>query len=227
MPAGAGDLLAVQRGRRRVERLQRADRGDVDPLDALADHALAQVRGERLDLRQFGHAAATVPSRRGARPMKVVVAHNRYASAQPSGENAIVDARSRSSRAAGVEVLPFLRTSDEIADAAGRGRRRCCRSRRSTRRPAQRDLRGLLRRAPPGRGAPAQPVPAALALGGAHRARGRRAGGADRAQLPPGLRDGVLLPRRRASAPTAAAAAFALPGGRARAATAARGRRAR
>jgi hypothetical protein len=60
-PPGSGDLLTVQRGRRRVEGLQRADRGDVDPLDATTDHPLAQVRRERLDLRQFGHAT-TVPS---------------------------------------------------------------------------------------------------------------------------------------------------------------------
>jgi glycosyltransferase involved in cell wall biosynthesis len=46
--------------------------------------------------------------------MKVVVAHNRYASAQPSGENVIVDAEIAQLRAAGVEVLPFLRSSDEI-----------------------------------------------------------------------------------------------------------------
>ena len=48
--------------------------------------------------------------------MKVVVAHNRYASAQPSGENVIVDAEIAQLRAAGVTVLPFLRSSDEIAE---------------------------------------------------------------------------------------------------------------
>ncbi len=47
--------------------------------------------------------------------MKVVVAHNRYVSAQPSGENTIVDAEIAQLRAAGVTVLPFLRSSDEIA----------------------------------------------------------------------------------------------------------------
>jgi glycosyltransferase involved in cell wall biosynthesis len=46
--------------------------------------------------------------------MKVVVAHNRYASGQPSGENVIVDAEIAQLGAAGVEVLPFLRSSDEI-----------------------------------------------------------------------------------------------------------------
>jgi glycosyltransferase involved in cell wall biosynthesis len=46
--------------------------------------------------------------------MKVVLAHNRYSSAQPSGENAIVDLEISQLRAAGVTVLPFLRDSDEI-----------------------------------------------------------------------------------------------------------------
>ena len=46
--------------------------------------------------------------------MKVVVAHNRYSSAQPSGENRIVDTEIAQLRAAGVEVIPFLRSSDEI-----------------------------------------------------------------------------------------------------------------
>jgi glycosyltransferase involved in cell wall biosynthesis len=46
--------------------------------------------------------------------MKVVVAHNRYSSAQPSGENTIVDAEITQLRAAGVAVVPFLRDSDDI-----------------------------------------------------------------------------------------------------------------
>jgi len=46
--------------------------------------------------------------------MKVVVAHNRYSSAQPSGENTVVDAEIGQLRAAGVQVVPFLRSSDEI-----------------------------------------------------------------------------------------------------------------
>ncbi|RBQ05094.1 glycosyl transferase family 1 [Micromonospora sp. LHW51205] len=46
--------------------------------------------------------------------MRIVVAHNRYREAQPSGENTIVDAEVAQLTAAGVEVLPFLRSSDEI-----------------------------------------------------------------------------------------------------------------
>ncbi|MFC3503384.1 glycosyltransferase [Micromonospora krabiensis] len=46
--------------------------------------------------------------------MRIVVAHNRYREAQPSGENTIVDAEIDQLTAAGVEVLPFIRSSDEI-----------------------------------------------------------------------------------------------------------------
>ncbi|PZG01371.1 glycosyltransferase family 4 protein, partial [Micromonospora deserti] len=46
--------------------------------------------------------------------MRIVVAHNRYREAQPSGENTIVDAEIAQLTAAGVEVLPFIRSSDEI-----------------------------------------------------------------------------------------------------------------
>ena len=46
--------------------------------------------------------------------MKVVIAHNRYVSSQPSGENTVVDGELRLLAEADVEVLPFLRSSDEI-----------------------------------------------------------------------------------------------------------------
>jgi glycosyltransferase involved in cell wall biosynthesis len=48
--------------------------------------------------------------------VKVVVAHNRYREAIPSGENVIVDAETAQLRAAGIEVLPFQRSSDSIGD---------------------------------------------------------------------------------------------------------------
>jgi glycosyltransferase involved in cell wall biosynthesis len=47
--------------------------------------------------------------------MKVIVAHNRYASGAPSGENVIVDAEIEQLRAEGLTVLPFIRASDDIA----------------------------------------------------------------------------------------------------------------
>jgi glycosyltransferase involved in cell wall biosynthesis len=46
--------------------------------------------------------------------VKVVIAHNRYRSGVPSGENTIVEAEMAQLAAAGVTVLPFLRSSDEI-----------------------------------------------------------------------------------------------------------------
>lgn len=42
------------------------------------------------------------------------MAHNRYRSAQPSGENRMVDAEIDQLTAAGVGVIPFLRNSDDI-----------------------------------------------------------------------------------------------------------------
>ncbi len=48
------------------------------------------------------------------RLMRVVIVHNRYSSALPSGENVMVDAEIAQLRAADVEVVPFLRSSDEI-----------------------------------------------------------------------------------------------------------------
>ena len=46
--------------------------------------------------------------------MKVVVAHNRYSSAQPSGENSVVDSDMAQLAEAGVEVVPFIKSSDDI-----------------------------------------------------------------------------------------------------------------
>jgi glycosyltransferase involved in cell wall biosynthesis len=48
--------------------------------------------------------------------MKVVVAHNRYREAVPSGENVIVDTEIAQLGAAGVEVIPFQRGSDSIGE---------------------------------------------------------------------------------------------------------------
>jgi glycosyltransferase involved in cell wall biosynthesis len=48
--------------------------------------------------------------------VKVVVAHNRYREAIPSGENVIVDLEMAQLTAAGVRVLPFLRSSDSIGE---------------------------------------------------------------------------------------------------------------
>lgn len=47
--------------------------------------------------------------------MKVLVVHNRYRSALPSGENNVVDTEVDLLRSAGVDVHTFIRSSDEIA----------------------------------------------------------------------------------------------------------------
>jgi glycosyltransferase involved in cell wall biosynthesis len=46
--------------------------------------------------------------------MKVIVAHNRYTAARPSGENIMVDTDMAQLAAAGVQVIPFIRSSDDI-----------------------------------------------------------------------------------------------------------------
>jgi glycosyltransferase involved in cell wall biosynthesis len=54
--------------------------------------------------------------------MRVLVVHNRYVSAVPSGENAVVDEEIAALRDAGVEVVTHLRSSDEIAALSRAGR---------------------------------------------------------------------------------------------------------
>jgi len=76
--------------------------------------------------------------------MKVVVAHNRYRQGQPSGENTIVDLEIEQLRGAGVEVLPFLRSSDDIATMSP-VRKALLPAGPIYAGAAQRDLRALLR----------------------------------------------------------------------------------
>jgi glycosyltransferase involved in cell wall biosynthesis len=47
--------------------------------------------------------------------LRIAVLHNRYADAAPSGENVVVDQEIRLLREAGHDVIPYLRSSDEIA----------------------------------------------------------------------------------------------------------------
>lgn len=51
-----------------------------------------------------------------ADPLRVLIAHNRYSAAQPSGENVVVDSEVALLRAAGVQVSTYARSSDEIAE---------------------------------------------------------------------------------------------------------------
>ena len=76
--------------------------------------------------------------------MRVLVAHNRYASTQPSGENTIVDLEIAQLRSAGVDVVPLLRSSDEIATLP-LGQKIALPLSPVYSAPAQRELRRLLR----------------------------------------------------------------------------------
>jgi hypothetical protein len=67
VPRHPGDRQAAERGHRRVVGLERGDGENIDPRDGVADRALAQEDGERLDLWQFGHASQ-YPSRHGPHP---------------------------------------------------------------------------------------------------------------------------------------------------------------
>ena len=80
--------------------------------------------------------------------MKVVIAHNRYVSGRPSGENAVVAAEMDDLAAAGVTVVPFLRSSDEIPTLPIRERAALPVSPVYARR-AQRELAALLQRERP------------------------------------------------------------------------------
>lgn len=52
--------------------------------------------------------------------MKVLVAHNRYRSSAPSGENRVVDEEIELLRNAGVDVVPMIEESDRIAEGGVR-----------------------------------------------------------------------------------------------------------
>lgn len=80
--------------------------------------------------------------------MKVVIAHNQYVSTQPSGENVVVATEIDELTRAGVAVVPFLRSSDEIASFSVTQRAGLAVSPAYSR-PAQRELGDLLRRERP------------------------------------------------------------------------------
>ena len=60
--------------------------------------------------------------------MKVLVAHNAYRSELPSGENVVVRRQIDDLRAAGVDVIPYLRSSDELTRGGSAGRLRAAAS---------------------------------------------------------------------------------------------------
>lgn len=60
--------------------------------------------------------------------MKVLVAHNAYQAALPSGENVVVRRQIDDLREAGVDVIPYLRSSDELVRSGRSGRARAAAS---------------------------------------------------------------------------------------------------
>lgn len=60
--------------------------------------------------------------------MKVLVAHNEYSAAVPSGENVAVRRQLVDLERAGMQVVPYLRSSDEIGGSGGPGRLRAAAS---------------------------------------------------------------------------------------------------
>jgi glycosyltransferase involved in cell wall biosynthesis len=54
--------------------------------------------------------------------MRVVVVHNRYRSSNPSGENRVVESDIEQLRADSVEVIPYIRDSDEIEQFSAIGK---------------------------------------------------------------------------------------------------------
>jgi glycosyltransferase involved in cell wall biosynthesis len=80
--------------------------------------------------------------------MKVLVVHNQYRSAVPSGENEVVRSEVAALREAGIEVATFLRSSDEI-DEMGLRRRAGVVLGPLTGLPSRHDMRDLLSRFEP------------------------------------------------------------------------------
>lgn len=80
--------------------------------------------------------------------MKVLVAHNDYRSGLPSGENVAVRAQMAALDTAGVQVVPYLRSSDEIAAPGRPGRIGAAMSALGVA-PALRTVAGILERERP------------------------------------------------------------------------------
>ena len=141
--------------------------------------------------------------------MKVLVAHNRYRSDVPVGEKPSSTPRSRrcARPGRGRDAAPDERRRvAALPRRAGVGRARTgVRTDRGA--PARRAGRA----GAAGRRAPAQRLPAAEPLGGAHGARARRPRGADGPQLPPRLPSRARTSARAASARTAPAVGSRAP----------------
>ena len=63
VPGDVVDQRALERGQRRVEGLQRAERRDVDLGDGVAVEPAPQVEGQRFHLGQLGHGVESRQNR--------------------------------------------------------------------------------------------------------------------------------------------------------------------
>jgi hypothetical protein len=71
VPAYVVDERALQRAERRVIGLERAELDEVDLGDGAVAQPALQVEGQRLDLRQLGHAASVGTPRAAERSMRL------------------------------------------------------------------------------------------------------------------------------------------------------------
>jgi hypothetical protein len=153
------------------------------------------IAGPGLRPIRSNHSSKIDETQRSVPGVKVVVAHNRYQEAVPSGENVIVDTEIAQLTAAGVEVVPFLRSSDSIRDLPP-AQKALLPLAPIFGRAAQRDLAALLTEHRPDVVHLHNPYPllSPEVVRTAHDP--RRAGRADGPQLPAGLLVRALLPRR-------------------------------
>ena len=77
--------------------------------------------------------------------MKVLIVHNAYRSAMPSGENVVMADEAAGLRAAGVDVTTYVRSSDELASMGWSDRAKAVSS-PITGQSSRRELKALLER---------------------------------------------------------------------------------
>ena len=128
--------------------------------------------------------------------MRILVVHNRYRSASPSGENRVVDQETKALVAAGHEVEHFERLSDDIEDFSLRQKAAHPRAGRLEPERRPRDRPGA-RQLQAGRRPRSQPLPDDQPVGVARLPAAPRARGGDTSQLPADLPERGPFPRRQ------------------------------
>ena len=143
-----------------------------------------------------GRVAARA-ARCGQEPaMRIVLVHNQYRSATPSGENRVVDQEAEALARAGHEVMRFGRSSDEI-EHWSTAKKASLPARIVWSRETRRDLTATLRRVPSRRRPCAQHLSPAQCLRPVRLPGRGGSGGGHHSQLPAGVRQRRLLPSRR------------------------------